>query len=231
MKHDLAALPKGSTVLLHACAHNPSGVDPTQEQWRELLPIFEDKEFLPFFDSAYQGYASGDPDADAFSIRLFEAAGLNPIVAQSYAKNLGVYGERVGAVNIVCSSVEEKNAVLSQLGYTIARPMYSSCPLHGSRIAAMVLSDPELRSEWMTELKTMSGRIVQMRQELTSELVTIGTPGDWCVCAMCLLYPFDVSLLHYRSHINNQIGMFAFTGLSPESVDTLREDFHIYMTR
>ena len=106
-------------------------------------------------------------------------AGLNPVVAQSYAKNLGVYGERVGAVNVVCDSTDEKNAVLSQLGYSIARPMYSSCPLHGSRIAAMVLTDPHLRSEWMKELQIMSGRIKHIRAALTTELLAIDTPGDW----------------------------------------------------
>jgi aspartate/tyrosine/aromatic aminotransferase len=212
MCSSLKSIPNGSTVLLHACAHNPTGVDPTHDQWREVANIFRQKSLLPFFDSAYQGYATGDPTYDAFSVQHFEEVGLLPMVCQSYAKNMGLYGERVGALNIMCASTEEAQAVLSQVKQAVIRPMYSSPPLHGARIAAAVLGDPELNKAWRVELKGMSDRIDDMRQKLTIELTRNGAPGDW-------------------SHIGSQIGMFAFTGLSAEIVDMLLADYHIYLTR
>lgn len=125
-------VPSGGAVLLHACAHNPTGIDPSPAEWEELAQICIDRSLLPVFDSAYQGYASGDPDVDAFAVRAFESAGVkNTIVCQSYAKNMGLYGERVGAFNMVCESSDEAAAVLSQLKQAVVRPMYSSPPLHG----------------------------------------------------------------------------------------------------
>jgi aspartate/tyrosine/aromatic aminotransferase len=217
MCFDLESIPDDSTVLLHACAHNPTGVDPEPEQWQKLSEIFARKKLLPFFDSAYQGYATGDPDADAYSVRLFESQGLLPMVAQSYAKNMGLYGERVGALNVMCSSTDEADAVVSQLKYTVIRPMYSSPPLHGARLAAKVLGDPAMRSSWLEELQGMANRIHTMRSELAEELARIEVPPpgnnkDW-------------------SHITKQIGMFAYTGLSAEVVDELLASHHVYLTR
>jgi len=216
MVQDLSALPKGSTVLLHACAHNPTGIDPNHEQWETLANLFLERELVAFFDSAYQGYASGNLDADAASVRIFEKAGVFPIVCQSYAKSMGLYGERIGAVNFVCSSQEEAGALMSQVKQGVVRPIYSSPPLHGARLATHVLGDPVLFSKWCEELLIMSGRVQSMREQLAEELRRVGAPapdgGNW-------------------SHITDQIGMFAFTGLSPSHVDELRTQFHIYMTR
>ena len=209
-------VPAGSAVLLHACAHNPTGVDPTQEQWEVLAATFAKRGLLAVFDSAYQGYASGDLDADAASVRCFEAAGVLPIVCQSYAKSMGLYGERVGAVNFVTASAAEAAAVLSNVKQRVVRPVYSSPPLHGARLASLVLGDPALSAAWRTELLVMAGRVRRMRTELAAALVSLGAPapdgGRW-------------------EHLTAQIGMFAYTGLSAQHVDALRERHHVYMTR
>uniref|UniRef100_A0A7S0J568 Aspartate aminotransferase n=1 Tax=Calcidiscus leptoporus TaxID=127549 RepID=A0A7S0J568_9EUKA len=209
-------VPRGGAVLLHACAHNPTGVDPTAEQWAELAALFRERGLVALFDSAYQGYASGDLDADAAAVRAFEAEGVLPIVCQSYAKSMGLYGERIGAVNFVCSSAEEADAVMSQVKQRIIRPHYSSPPLHGARLACTVLSDAKLFSQWCTELLVMATRVQCMRATLADELRRVRAPapdgGDW-------------------GHITSQIGMFAFTGLSAAHVDALRAHHHIYLTR
>lgn len=210
------AIPRGSAVLLHASAHNPTGIDPTPSQWERLAHIFAERELVAVFDSAYQGYASGDLDADAASVRTFERAGVLPIVCQSYAKSMGLYGERIGAVNFVCATKEEADAVLSHVKQRVIRPVYSSPPLHGARLAAEVLGDAALFAQWKQELRTMSERVQRMRADLAAELRRIEAPapdgGAW-------------------EHITSQIGMFAYTGLSPEHVDALRNEHHIYMTR
>lgn len=210
MSEDLRSLQEGSIVLLHACAHNPTGIDPTQEQWKEIAKIVKEKNLIPFFDMAYQGFASGDCDRDAFAVRHFVKEGLRPILTQSFAKNMGLYGERVGALNILCNSPEESSAVLSQLKLII-RPMYSSPPINGARIANLILSDPSLKSMWHQELHLMSGRINTMRQSLVKELKHAGSTKDW-------------------SFITHQIGMFCYSGLAPQQVQTLKEKYSIYMT-
>jgi len=213
MVEDLSTASHGDAVLLHACAHNPTGVDPSTEQWNELPGLFVKHGLVPLFDSAYQGYATGDPVVDAASMRAFEAAGVPGLmVCQSYAKNMGLYGERVGALLVVCGSDAEQRAVLSQLKQIIVRPMWSSPPLHGARVAARLMGDDNLRQSWYMDLQTMSGRLRRMRQMLTAELRRIGAPGDW-------------------SHIEQQIGMFAYTGLSAEQVEKLQGRYHIYLTR
>ena len=164
---------------------------------------------------APQGYATGDPEADAVAVRAFVARGLLPIVCQSYAKSMGLYGERVGAINIVCADTAEASAVLSQAKQAIVRPAYSSPPLHGSRIAATILGDAELKAIWLAELAGIAARIRDMRAALAAELESCSAGGDgrsW-------------------QHIVDQIGMFAFTGLSPEDVDALLAEHHVYLTR
>ena len=207
---------EGSAVLLHACAHNPTGIDPTAEQWTALASTFASRGLIALFDSAYQGYASGDLDADAQAVRLFERAGVLPIVCQSYAKSMGLYGERIGAVNFVCASASEAAAVMSNVKTKVIRPVYSSPPLHGAKLASLVLSDAGLFAQWKMELLVMAGRVRRMREQLAAELVRIGAPspdgGSW-------------------QHITSQIGMFAYTGLSAAHVDELREAHHVYMTR
>lgn len=207
---DLSAAPPGAIVLLHACAHNPTGVDPTLDQWEQIRLLMRSKGLLPFFDSAYQGFASGNLDADAQSVRMFVADGGECLMAQSYAKNMGLYGERVGALSIVCKSADVATRVESQLKLVI-RPMYSNPPIHGASIVATILKDRELYHEWTIELKAMADRIINMRQLLFDALRARGTPGDW-------------------SHIIKQIGMFTFTGLNTEQVTFMTKEYHIYMT-
>ncbi|CAI7886392.1 unnamed protein product [Closterium sp. NIES-53] len=210
MCQDLSSAPDRSIVLLHACAHNPTGVDPTKEQWDMIRKVIRAKGHLPFFDSAYQGFASGSLDEDAHAVRLFVDDGEECMIAQSYAKNLGLYGERIGALSMVCACPKAASKVESQLKMVI-RPMYSSPPAHGSRIVAAVLSDKDLFNEWTLELKGMADRIISMRQQLYAALQQRGTPGDW-------------------THILKQIGMFTFTGLSKEQVAFMTREYHIYMT-
>jgi len=212
MLESLREAPRGDAVLLHACAHNPTGVDLSAEQWRELSMLFRERGLVPIFDSAYQGFASGDPVADAISMRMFVDAGIERvIICQSYAKSMGLYGERVGALLVLCGDTAEQRAVLSQLKQTIVRPMWSSPPLHGARVAAELLGDADLMKAWCRDLRTMAGRMKRMRGLLASELRRIEAPGDW-------------------GHIERQIGMFAFTGLTADHVAALKDRYHIYLT-
>ncbi|WOK91490.1 hypothetical protein Cni_G00181 [Canna indica] len=207
---DLSMAPSGAIVLLHACAHNPTGVDPTVGQWEQMRLLIRSKGLLPFFDSAYQGFASGSLDADAQSVRMFAADGGECLTAQSYAKNMGLYGERVGALSIVCKYADVAVRVESQLKLVI-RPMYSNPPIHGASIVATILKDKEMYYEWTVELKAMANRIINMRQQLFDALRARGTPGDW-------------------THIIKQIGMFTFTGLNKEQVAFMTQEYHVYLT-
>ncbi|KAB2076892.1 Aspartate aminotransferase, cytoplasmic [Gossypium arboreum] len=207
---DLGAAPAGAIVLLHACAHNPTGVDPTVEQWEQIRQSMRSKGLLPFFDSAYQGFASGSLDADAQPVRMFVADGGECFIAQSYAKNMGLYGERVGALSIVCKAADVASRVESQLKLVI-RPMYSNPPIHGASIAMTILKNSDMYNEWKIELKAMADRIISMRKQLFDALSAKGTPGDW-------------------SHIIKQIGMFTFTGLDSDQVAFMTKEYHIYMT-
>ncbi|KAL1413377.1 aspartate transaminase aat1 [Vanrija albida] len=211
LKEDIKAAPEGSVILLHACAHNPTGVDPTQEQWKELSQIFKEKKHFPFFDMAYQGFASGDPVRDAFAVRYFVEQGHQILLCQSFAKNLGLYGERVGTLSLVTASPEEKARVDSQIKLLV-RPAYSNPPVHGARLVSTILSKPELKEQWLGEVKEMADRIIALREKLYNKLVELKTPGEW-------------------GHVKSQIGMFSFTGLKPEQVDQLAEKYHIYLTR
>jgi len=193
MVEDLSAAPPGSVVLLHACAHNPTGCDPTHEQWRRLSELCKEKELRVFFDSAYQGFASGDAEADGFALRLFVEEGHGALMlAQSFAKNFGLYGERCGTLSVVTGGEEERERVMSQLKLII-RPMYSSPPVHGSSIVRTVLESDELRGQYYGECEHMAKRILSMRKVLVEKLKEAGSTHDW-------------------SHVTNQIGMFAYTG-------------------
>ena len=176
-------------MLLHACAHNPTGIDPTQDQWRQISDVVKEKKLFPFFDMAYQGFASGSTSRDAFAVRHFVSEGHQIALAQSFAKNMGLYGERVGAFSLTTQDPEEKARVDSQLKIVI-RPMYSNPPIHGARIANAILSDKALYAEWETEVKGMADRIISMREKLYNMLTNdLKTPGEW-------------------GHIKSQIGMF-----------------------
>ncbi|KAG8482459.1 hypothetical protein CXB51_024166 [Gossypium anomalum] len=203
--------PNGSFFLLHACAHNPTGVDPSEEQWRKISHHIKAKGHFAFFDMAYQGFASGDPEKDAKAIRIFLEDGHHIGIAQSYAKNMGLYGQRVGCLSVLCEDEKQAVAVKSQL-QQLARPMYSNPPVHGALIVSTILSDPDLKKQWLKEVKVMADRIIGMRTALRGNLEKLGSPLSW-------------------QHITNQIGMFCYSGLTPEQVDRLTNEFHIYMTR
>uniref|UniRef100_A0A0A1X384 Aspartate aminotransferase n=1 Tax=Zeugodacus cucurbitae TaxID=28588 RepID=A0A0A1X384_ZEUCU len=207
----LCKIPERSIVLLHACAHNPTGVDPNSEQWCEISHIMKSRHLYPFFDLAYLGFASGDIDRDAEAVRIFSAEGHQFALAQSYAKNMGLYGERVGSFTFVCSSKDEAERVTSNLK-TIIRPMYSNPPVHGARIAIEIFKDEKLFCMWLDDLKTMATRTITMRKQLKETLVALGSKQSW-------------------EHITNQIGMFCYTGLKPEQVARLIKDYSIYMTK
>jgi aspartate aminotransferase len=211
LKEDLQNAPKGSIVLLHACAHNPTGVDPTQSQWAEISDILGEQQLFPFFDMAYQGFASGSTSRDAFAVRHFVEEGHQIALAQSFAKNMGLYGERVGAFSMTTKDAEERMRVESQLKILI-RPLYSNPPLHGARIASTILGSGDLYAEWEGEVKGMAERIITMREKLYGLLThDLKTPGEW-------------------GHIKSQIGMFSFTGLNPAQCKALAEKAHVYMT-
>ncbi|XP_023240340.1 aspartate aminotransferase, mitochondrial-like [Centruroides sculpturatus] len=208
---DIAKIPEQSVILLHACAHNPTGVDPKPEQWKEISKIIKNRNLFPFIDMAYQGFASGDCDRDAMALRQFVDDGHQLALAQSFAKNMGLYGERVGAFSMVCENKDEAQRVMSQMKIII-RPTYSNPPIHGARIAAMVLNDPDLRREWLKDVKGMADRIIGMRQKLRDGLKREGSTRDW-------------------QHITDQIGMFCYTGMNQEQVERLIKDFSVYLTK
>jgi len=211
MLADLEGAPDGSIIMLHAAAHNPTGVDPTKEQWDKIREVCTKKMHLCWFDSAYQGYASGDLDKDAYATRSFAEADLPLFVSQSFAKNFGLYGERAGTLSMTCCSSEAVTNVLSQLDIII-RNIYSNPPKHGAYIVKTILSNPELEKEWRQELLDMSLRIQDMRKQLFDELTRLGTPGSW-------------------NHITDQIGMFSFTGLSEAQSTAMVDKHHVYMLK
>eukprot|EP00802_Teleaulax_amphioxeia_P011965 Tamp_12003.p1 GENE.Tamp_12003~~Tamp_12003.p1 ORF type:complete len:409 (-),score=117.63 Tamp_12003:322-1548(-) len=211
MVEDIKKAPDNSIFMFHACAHNPTGVDPTMEQWKEISAAVKAKGHICFFDSAYQGFASGDAEKDAAAVRHFVAEGHDVILCQSFAKNFGLYGERVGCLSMVGKTAEEADRLLSQLKILI-RPTYSNPPIHGARIVATVLNDPKLNPQWYGECKQMADRIIDMRTALVNGLQKAGSTRNW-------------------DHVTSQIGMFCFSGMTPEQVDKLRTEYHIYMTK
>ena len=169
----------GDLILLHACAHNPTGIDPTKEQWKQIADLCERKHLFPFFDSAYQGFASGDVAEDAWAVRHFVERGtLEMVVAQSFSKNFGLYGQRVGAFHIVAADEDARDKALSHLIY-LQRAEISNPPVYGARIVSLILRNEELKREWEQDLLIMSGRIKTMRAALFGELQRLKTPGNW----------------------------------------------------
>jgi aspartate aminotransferase len=175
----------------------------------------KERRLFPWFDCAYQGFASGSLDNDAWAVRYFVEQGFEMCIAQSFSKNLGLYGERAGVCHFVSppsgDAVDVTKRVASQLAI-IQRSEISNPPAYGARIAAAVLNGPALFREWTANLEKMAGRIIDMRKALVAKLKELGTPGDW-------------------SHVTKQIGMFSFTGLTEKQVAVLKEEFHIYMTK
>lgn len=197
-----------SVVLLHACAHNPSGIDPAKEQWRELSYIFKQKELIPFFDFAYQGFKDS-LEEDAYPIRLFAEEGHELLVSNSYSKNFGLYGERAGMLSILAKSEKEIERIEAAVK-RIIRATYSNPPLHGARIVSEILQDSELKKMWTQELTAMRKRINGMRYEFMQRLIQADLPIDF----------------HF---LNNQKGFFSFCGLDLQQVRRLRNEFGIHM--
>jgi len=211
LMEDIAKIPEHSVILLHACAHNPTGVDPNPEQWKEMSAAIKARKLLPYFDMAYQGFASGSVDEDAFAVRQFLADGHKILLAQSYSKNMGLYGQRVGAFTVVTEDKDEAARVMSQIKILI-RPLYSNPPRHGARIVSEILTNAELRTEWLGDVKLMADRIITMRNKLKAGMVKEGSIHNW-------------------DHITNQIGMFCFTGMKPEQVANLTKNHSVYLTK
>ncbi|MFZ6848946.1 aromatic amino acid transaminase [Undibacterium sp. RuRC25W] len=210
MLESLKAAEKHSIVLLHACCHNPTGVDLTKEQWQALVPVLRERELIAFLDLAYQGYGDGI-DEDAYAIRLLADEGLSFFVANSFSKSMSLYGERCGALSVACPDAAQAVNVLGQMKATIRRN-YSNPPMHGGQLVARVLSDPELRPMWEAEVVAMRDRIQTMRRKL-HDVLSAKLPGrDF-------------------SYFLTQRGMFSYTGLSAEQCDRLKEEFAVYLVR
>jgi len=203
----LDAARPGTVVVLHACCHNPTGVDPDLSQWRQIIDRLRERRLMPFLDIAYQGFGDGlEPDAAA--VRLVAQAGIDALVASSFSKSFSLYGERVGALTALTGSRDESARVLSQLKRVI-RTNYSNPPTHGASVVAAILADPALRSQWEGELAAMRERIRSMRTRLVDGLAARGVTTDF-------------------SFIRRQRGMFSYSGLSSAQVDRLREQYAVY---
>jgi aromatic-amino-acid transaminase len=207
MKQGLDALPAGSIVVLHACCHNPTGVDLTQEQWQAVLEIVSSRGLIPFLDLAYQGFAEG-LDADAYAARLFSEAMSPVFLSSSFSKSFSLYGERVGALSVVTGGAEEAARVLSNLK-RIVRTNYSNPPTHGGQIVATVLGNPQLKSLWDREVGGMRERIKAMRKTLVDSIHKRVPGSDF-------------------KFVLAQRGMFSYSGLTRDQVRRLREEYSIY---
>jgi len=209
MKEGISKLDGGSVVLFHASCHNPCGTDPSPEQWKELAKICKERGLFPFFDMAYHGFGDG-LEEDATSVVTFLKEGLEFFIAYSYSKNMGVYGERTGALVCVLSSKEYVEPVGSVIRNLI-RTNYSNCPRHGSTLVKTILSDPERRKKWKEELHKVRTRVISLREKLRSELEKSLPDHDW-------------------SFFTRQNGMFSMCGFPEDAVKRLKSEFAIYMT-
>jgi aromatic-amino-acid transaminase len=209
MLASLKAVPAGTIVVLHACCHNPTGYDITAAQWDQVVQVVKSQGLTAFLDMAYQGFGHGIQE-DGAVVAKFVAAGLNFLVSTSFSKSFSLYGERVGALSVLCTDKEEADRVLSQLKIVI-RTNYSNPPTHGGAVVAAVLSNPELRALWEKELGEMRVRIKDMRQKLVDGLKAAGVQQD-------------------MGFITEQIGMFSYSGLNKDQMVRLRTEFGVYGT-
>lgn len=203
----LRAMPESTVVVLHACCHNPTGVDLTDEQWAQVVEVVKQGNLIPFLDIAYQGFGDGI-DADAAAVRLFAAADITVFISSSFSKSFSLYGERVGALTIITGTSDEAARTLSQLKRVI-RVTYSNPPTHGGTVVSTVLNTPELRQQWEDELGEMRDRIRLMRTQLVEKLAAKGVAKDF-------------------SFVMRQRGMFSYSGLTADQVERLREEHGIY---
>ncbi|MCR9307565.1 amino acid aminotransferase [Vibrio diabolicus] len=208
MLNDLQSASEGDIVLLHGCCHNPTGIDPTAEEWETLAKLVAEKKLLPLFDFAYQGFAKG-VEEDAAGLRTFAKYNKEILVASSFSKNFGLYNERVGAFTLVAESEEVATTAFSQVK-AIIRSIYSNPPAHGSAVVTHILGNAEMRAEWEAEVAEMRDRIQEMRELFVATLKSEGVDADF-------------------SFIERQNGMFSFSGLSKEQVNRLKEEFGIYI--
>ncbi|QDT01126.1 amino acid aminotransferase [Adhaeretor mobilis] len=204
----LKKIPAGDVVLLHGCCHNPTGVDPTGQQWTEIASVLRERGVLPLLDFAYQGFADGIEE-DAAGLRAFSTEGAELMVCSSFSKNFSLYRERVGALAIVGKTAESASALQTQLNAVIRR-LYSNPPAHGAEIVNKVLRSATLREQWIADVAAMRRRINNMRQGFVDGLAEAGVPGDF-------------------SFITQQRGMFSFSGLSKEQVESLRDEHAVYI--
>ena len=208
MLADLEQASAGDVVLLHGCCHNPTGIDPTLEEWETLAKLVARKGLLPLFDFAYQGFASG-VEEDAAGLRIFAQHNPEILVASSFSKNFGLYNERVGAFTLVADSADIANTAFSQVK-AIIRSIYSNPPAHGAAVVTYILQNPALRAEWEAEVAEMRERIQAMRELFVTRLTELGVEADF-------------------SFIKRQNGMFSFSGLSKQQVERLKQEFAIYI--
>ncbi|MGY5393367.1 amino acid aminotransferase [Acinetobacter sp. NigerLNRRAM0016] len=206
----LQQLPEQSVVLLHPCCHNPTGADLTPAQWDKVIAVLKARQLIPFLDIAYQGFGEG-MEQDAYAIRALDQAGLNFIVSNSFSKIFSLYGERVGGLTFVCDDAASAQCTFGQLKATVRR-IYSSSPTTGAWLVDQVLNDSALNQQWQNEVKEMRERIIKMRRILKDELTKALPDRDF-------------------NYLVEQKGMFSYTGLTGEQVDTLREDYAIYLVR
>ena len=207
MQAALAAAPAGTIIVLHACCHNPTGCDLTPAQWRDVVSLVKQRKLVAFLDMAYQGFGVGLAE-DGAAVALFVASGLDFFVSTSFSKSFSLYGERVGALSVVCACSEEASRVLSQLKIVI-RTNYSNPPIHGAQIVATVLASATLRAQWEQELAGMRARIKAMRTALVERLTAAGINED-------------------LSYITRQQGMFSYSGLNATQMQRLRSEYGIY---
>lgn len=213
----------GDVILLHPCCHNPTGIDPSHSQWAAICDMVKRKQLFAFFDAAYQGFSSGDPDADAWSVRHFiqevfsgssDCGPIGMCVAQSFSKNFGLYGERVGAFHLIVGPSVSAEGAFSQLK-RLSRAEISNPPLYGSSIVRVILTTPRLRALWESDLKTMTGRLRKVRSSLAQALREQGASGDW-------------------GFLESQVGMFSLIPrnlLDEEQIAQLREKHHVYLLK
>ncbi|AUI86024.1 aromatic amino acid aminotransferase [Vibrio azureus] len=208
MLQDLQTASEGDILLLHGCCHNPTGIDPTPEEWETLAKLAAEKKLLPLFDFAYQGFAKG-VEEDAQGLRIFTKHNKEILVASSFSKNFGLYNERVGAFTLVAEDQQVADTAFSQVK-TIIRSIYSNPPAHGSAVVTHILNNSELRAEWENEVATMRDRIQTMRELFVQTLKAEGVTADF-------------------SFIERQNGMFSFSGLSKQQVERLKNEFGVYI--
>ncbi|MDD6318910.1 MAG: aspartate/tyrosine/aromatic aminotransferase [Succinatimonas hippei] len=207
MLETLSQAKEGDAVLLHGCCHNPTGIDPTAEQWEKIASFLAERKLLPFIDFAYQGMGHGIEE-DAQGLRIIAQRCPEMLIASSFSKNFGLYNERVGVLTVVCADSATADKVLSQLKISV-RTAISNPPAHGEKVVTTILSNPELRKEWEDELASMRGRILEMRKLLVEKLAAAGA-GDY-------------------GFIGTQNGMFSFSGLDKDQVERLKKEFGVYI--